>query len=95
MSSQLDDIGCTEDEHNFWRQIWNPQLKRWSLHAVSGTICQIPEDSVVAVALGGIVFPVFGFADGENSRACAAGYFAPSMVEMLSYLLDWFHYSFS
>ena len=27
MSWQLDDIGCTEDKHNFWMQIRNPQLK--------------------------------------------------------------------
>ena len=27
MSCELDDIGCTEDKRNVWRQIGNPQLK--------------------------------------------------------------------
>ena len=24
---QLHDIACTEDKHNFWRQIWDPQFQ--------------------------------------------------------------------
>ena len=27
MSSSWHNIGCTEDKHNFWRPIWDPQLK--------------------------------------------------------------------
>ena len=37
MSCQLDDIGCTKDEHNFRRQSWNPHLKGRALEMhVSG-----------------------------------------------------------
>ena len=31
----LYDIGCTEDQHNFWRQIQNPQFKQRGLTIIS------------------------------------------------------------
>ena len=56
MSRQDDDIRCTEDESNFWRQMWNPQSKdevwAWVYRQLRRHTEQIPR-RVVFLGFGG------------------------------------------